>query len=175
MKRDTIVQTRLRRVDLAEAYLFLIDNGYYPRSMSEVVRLVFENSLAELVPVRKVSNTSEAITILRHFKSATNPKGRGFKALSENVMSEEMADNLSPLLPFPQKPVDPKLKVQMDFAEVETKRLMEIAPAPHGDMNLNQQYLIDMQDKIRQQQEKDREVQTPDLSGLAGQLVKEGE
>jgi len=122
-KLDTTIQVRARRLDVAEAYLFLTDNGYYPRSMSEIIRLVFENSLAELVPNRRVESTSEAIAILQHFKASGNPKGRGFKALSENVLAEERqyeAEYEPPVLPTNEE--------------------------------LHKQDLIDMQDKIRKQQ-----------------------
>ena len=90
-RRDTVVTLRLRRKDLATAYLALIEAKRYPASYGQIVRDVFEAGVTSLIAQghRYVENTDEAVQLLQHFKAKGNTGGRLFNSLALNIMDEE--------------------------------------------------------------------------------------
>ena len=99
MKLDTAVQVRLRRTDIATAFQAFTSQGFFPRSLSEVVRLAFEFGVEQLTNAghQRVESTEEAMNIF--------PPGLFLISIPFQLIPTVL-ENLEEM-PVPQGPLEP--------------------------------------------------------------------
>ena len=93
-KKDALVQAWIDRRVLATLSVWLDENGYRTRFMSDVVRIVLEeiaNQAVKSGEVYKIEFTEDATKILESkYRVDLNPSGRGLKNLTHNLVLDRM-------------------------------------------------------------------------------------
>jgi len=112
---DSVVQCRLNRQTLATGLIGLRERGIEPKTLSQLLRTIFEAGVASMVEQgTPIPSVEEAIELLNQFKANLNPAGRKFKQLGLNVLIQREDE---------EKVEEFKLKEQARLAQ--EKKLMD--------------------------------------------------
>ena len=122
-KPDAVIYTTANRKTLATIAVHMQANGFNPRSMSEMIRMVIEiyEGLILKHEAEPIESTIEATEILtRMFRASLDARGRFKNNMLENIQEEELASEPT------TRAVKPN-RTSTKWTESDQRRLMENA------------------------------------------------